>query len=516
MGLSHSPKPNKMKPFSLVVIALLFGSCFFQSSTSSSNTTKVELKLQLDQEKMLNPNKALNSGTQSINRYHSVLRSMDKAAFSHHPENQTIDIHLQQDGETQLGIYQLETQFLVPLLPYAHPTKIDDFDKANLLLAEFARNGIQMSYQENNTSYGFFNSTANIFNQEGEYRYVNQKIEPNSGVRPVRMSVVNNCLHPGLWELNATDAVGEMYHSWLKLPDDFYFNLIRNENNVATPVEELQAFFKADNINHIPVDLERLRSRKKLLQSTTATIAGQKEIGGYSSQDSRRKVQRGFFQILKNGQPDAPKHFEELLPEHTFSLHAFIPPGIYDNTQSFDIPYRPDWKKVDIYEVTPLTSYGYPANEWQNQGSLEIVLHSEDGKRAIIAGNIPVSLLVFGADYSIPAFGAGVLSSSELIERRHLRLREGPLPHYAYLTQVEGENLTLLNNHTEGYEQIFFRPFLKGQEMYLRMTVVSYERVIDLLEFEIPITGALKDRILQAERRYQPPAYQVYSDNNVL
>ena len=197
-------------------------------------------------------------------------------------------------------------------------------------------------------------------------------------------------------------------------------------------------------------------------------------------------------------------------------MHAFIPPGIYDHSQSFDIPYRSDWKKVEIYEVNPLTSYGYAPNKWQNQGSIEVVLHAEDGKRAIVAGNIPISLLVFGADYSIPAFGAGVLSSSELIERRHLRLREGPLPHYAYLIQWKGDNMQLLNNHSIGYEQIFFRPFLKGQDMYLRMTIVSYERIIDLLEFEIPITGTLKNSILQAEQQYQPPVYEVYSDNNVL
>ena len=226
-----------MRFIPLVAISLFLNACFFQSSTSSVKRSKAEVALQLDKEKMLSPNKALNSGTQSINRYHSILRSMERVTFSHQPENQTLDIYLEQAGQTQLGIHNLETQFLVPLLPYSHRDEIDDFDKANLLLAEFARNGIQVSYQEDNTAYGFFNTPTELFNNEGEYLYSNQKIKPNPKVRPLRMSIVNNCLHPGLWELNATDAVGEMYHSWLKLPHDFYFDLIRNQNQITTSVK---------------------------------------------------------------------------------------------------------------------------------------------------------------------------------------------------------------------------------------------------------------------------------------
>ena len=502
-------------PFYSLFILILMVLGFGCADTKAEKHT-VEVELSVDREKNLAPGRALNSGTQSINRYHSILRTPDKARFEHDPERGLLDITLLEKGQPKLNIQQLETQFLVPLLPYAHGGQIDAFDRANLLLAEFARNGIQISYQEQNEAYGFFHANQDFFNEEGEYRYVNQRIEPNPGVRPVRMSVVNNCLHPGLWELNATDAVGEMYHSWLQLPTDFYFELMRSQNEIGTSVEELTSFFAKDQMEGIRAELSRLRQRGDLLLRSEATVVGEKEIGGYSSQDSRRKVQRGFYRIYRDTILDTPERFSELVADHTFKLHAFVPPGIYDHTSSFDIPYRPEWGRVEIYEVEPLTSYGYPKTKWQEQGSLEIVLHSEDGQRALVAGNIPVSLLVMGADYSIPAFGAGVLSSSELIERRYLRVREGPLPHYAYLLQKDGTDFTLINNHKVGYEQIFLRPFRRGDELLLRLTVVSYERIVDLLEFEIPITGPLRDRLLRAEQQYQPPAYEVYSDSNLL
>ena len=201
--------------------------------------------------------------------------------------------------------------------------------------------------------------------------------------------------------------------------------------------------------------------------------------------------------------------------EHVFQLHSFLPPGVYDYTDPFKIPYNPQWKDVSIYEVEPKTSYGAPIKNYQELGTIELVLEAPNQEQLIV-GNIPVALLVFSADYSIPAFGVGVLSSSELIERRHLRLKDGPLPHYAYLAQKNDNELALLNNHERGFEQIYLRPFLRDDQMYLRFTVVSYERIVDLLEFEIPITGELKKRIIKANSNYQPPVYEIYSDSNVL
>lgn len=497
----------------LAICLLVFASSCNPFQTKTLDTT-VDLKL--DQERMLDSGKALNSSTQSVNRYHSVLREIDKAAFSFSPSSKKLEVQLQKNDSSKATFMQIEADFLLPLLPYDHKAQIDDFDKANLLLAEFARNGINLSLQTSNSTYGFVKPESDLFNDKGEYFFINNTIAPNPKVKPLRMSVVNNCLHPGLWEINASDAVGEMYHAWLELPQDFYFNMIRANNHISNPEQELSTFFQQNSLENIPLELGRLRERGELLLKASTQIAKTKELGGYSSQDSRRKIQRKFYEVFKGEDATSIQNFGQLNEEHTFRLHSFLPPGVYDHTESFEVPYRPHWEKVEIYEVNPLTTYGYPANTYQDQGTIEIVLHSKDGKQQMIAGNIPISLLVFAADYAIPAFGAGVLSSSELIERRHLRLREGPLPHYAYMAEIKDGKSFILNNHELGYEQIFLRPIQKGEEMFLRFTVVSYERIVDLMEFEIPIIGSLKTRLLQASEYYQPPLYEIYNDSNIL
>jgi len=74
----------------------------------------------------------------------------------------------------------------------------------------------------------------------------------------------------------------------------------------------------------------------------------------------------------------------------------------------------------------------------------------------------------------------------------------------------------LLNNHEIGYEQIYLRPFQKDQKTYLRVTVVSYERIVDLLEVEIPLDQDLSEKIIRASEAYKPPVYEVYTDTNII
>ena len=284
---------------------------------------EIEVPLRLDQEKILPSGKALNSSTQSINRYNSVLRKVKTSSFSFSPDKKSLTVHLNGFAENSLSFLDIQTDFLLPLLPYAHQTELDDFDKANLLLAEFARNGINLSLQEENSQYGYVKASPSLFNDDGEYFYKNNEIVPNSGVRPLRMSMVNNCLHPGLWEINASDAVGEMYHSWLQLPKDFYFDMIRANNNISTSVNDLKSFFDKDNFTGIQLDLNRLRTRGKLLGQARAEIAKLKELGGYSTQDSRRKVQRKFYQIHKNGEVDNVQNFT------TIERRACIPTSFF-------------------------------------------------------------------------------------------------------------------------------------------------------------------------------------------
>lgn len=488
------------------------------SCQTPPTSTEVEpITLQLDQELLLDSTKALNSGTQSLNRYHSVLRNFNQVAVDYRSGKLALSMQTE-SGEKALQVYNIDGDFLVPLLPYNHAKMADEFDLANLVLAEYARNGVDLSYQPENKEFGYFNSPSQIFDEEGEYVFTPEgEVLPNPEVKPKRFSVVNNCLDPGLWELSASDAVGEMYHGWFQLPPALYYAMIRDQNNLQNDPEAIRTFMEnPPAFSEIPLDLNRFRKEKKELLSTQASVAGDKQIGGYSTQDSRRKVQRGFYQILREYQPIQLSSFAELQVGDIFDMHSFRPPGIYDHQARMQVPYRPEWNQVRIREVEPSTSYGGKHQGFGQFGYIELELANDQNQQRIIVGNIPVSLLVLSEDYKVPAFGAGVLSSSELIERRHLRLQQGPYPHYAYLAEHRDGKNYLLNNHPEGYEQIYLRPFEEEGQLFLRFTVVSYERIIDLLEFNIPVSGDLAQRIRAASSQYQPPIYEVYTDTNIL
>ena len=499
----------------LFLFALLaLGGC---KSQEKELTISLEARIKKDQEKSLPSGKKVNSSTQSVNRYHSDLRKLEGFYLNYSPSSRKINVELS-DSSKQLRIQfnDIDGKHLVPLLPYTHEANIDHFDMANLVLAEYSRNGVELSYQEENTEYAFFKEEGNLFDDRGEYFYDGTKILPNPKVRPLRMSMINNCLHPGLWEISARDAVGEMYHGWVSLPEDEYFSILKAQNNIANPIKELQDFFKQENWDNIPLELDRFRTLNASLFKTKAQIAVEKKLGGYSSQDSRRKIQRGFSHIFRQEDTLNAAHLGDLQENDEFQLHSFIPPGIYDHQSRFRIPYDPNWEKVEVNEVLPKTSYGHDYSEFKEQGFLEFTLQHKTQNQALIVGNIPVKLLVFSNDYVIPSFGVGVLSSSELVERRHFRLKSGPPPHYAYLIKDADSNPKVLNNHSLGYEQIYIRPFKREDKIWIRFTVVSYERIVDLLEFEFPVEGELAKKIIANSANYSPPFYEVYADDNTL
>lgn len=496
----------------LLMLALLVSFVCSKADTSFS----LLLATSFEEEEKISENKVLSSSTQSLNRYHSVLRELPQTHFEYDAKRQEIELSLSNDQE-QLQLKNIDARFLLPLLPYPHKKRIDDFDKANLLLAEFARNGISLSYQTDNSAFGFFSASAGLFNDEGEYYYHTEGIQPNRGVRPKRFSITNNCLDPGLWELNATDAVGEMYHAWFSLPEDRYQQMVKDQNGLENSVEELADFVaNRQHFAGIPLDLARLREVRGEYLTSRAQLSQDKALGAYSSQDSRRKVQRGFFRILREGEAVALDKLEELQTGDAFSLHSFQAPGVYRTADRTTIPHNANWEEIVLREVSPKTSYGGRHEDFGKYGYLELELFAKDKSQSIIAGNIPIQLLVLGEDYQIPAFGAGVLPASEPIERRYLRLQQGPPPAYAYLTQLQDGKQFMLNNHPAGYEQIYLRPFLQKQQLMLRITIVSYERIVDLLEFVVPITGPLAEKINKASEEYQPPIHLVYQDSNIL
>jgi hypothetical protein len=270
-------------------------------------------------------------------------------------------------------------------------------------------------------------------------------------------------------------------------------------------------------IPRVALELDRLRDVVRTVGTFPVAVDATKAIGSYSTQDSRRKVQRKFYRVERAGKEVAAATFGDLQPGDLFQFFSFVPPGIYTKKTLRTVPYEPIWTTATLREVTPRTRYGVaPSPHRYVDGALELTLRSGDGKRAIVVGNLPIDLLVFQEDYDVPGFGVGVLRASEAIEKRHLFLRDGPAPVYAYAADVDGDTLYLANNHELGLEQIYLRPVKRGDDVMLRVTLVAYERIVDILEVEVKLPDELARKMIDASAHYERPLWRSFSDSNLL
>ena len=460
----------------------------------------------------------LSASTQSVNRYRSVLSRFDAVDLHYDGGKKRIDVAFDEKGSaTDLVRYRnIDARFLIPLLPYAHRRQLSPFDRLNLMLAEYSRNGIELSLQDTNSEYGYAISKG-LFNDEEEYRFEDGKVIPNPGAKPKRMSIVNNCLFPGLWEVSAADSVGEMYHAWMTLPEHGYFELVRAVDGIDASDGELRdvlGYHKT--IPRVAIDFDRLRERVRTLGTFPLSSDGARPIASYSTQDSRRKVQRKFYKVERAGNEIPAQTFSDLKAGDVFQFYSFIPPGIYTKKNLHAVTYEPIWTTATLAEVKPRTRFGAPSPHPYRLGALEVTLRSSDGKRAIVVGNLPIDLLVLQEDYDVPGFGVGVLRASEPIERRHLFLEQGPAPVYAYSADIDGDTLNIANNHEQGLEQVYFRPYKRGSDVMLRITLVAYERIVDILEVEVKMPDELAKKIIDASANYRRPLWRSFSDTNLL
>jgi hypothetical protein len=308
-----------------------------------------------------------------------------------------------------------------------------------------------------------------------------------------------------------------MYHAWMKLPARGYFDLVRAVDGINSSDDELrEALDYHKTIPEVAIDFDKLRTRGRDFGSYPLTSDGSRPIGGYSTQDSRRKVQRKFYRIERGGKTIDAQRFSDLLPGDIFQFHSFIPPGIYSKKTPHSVPYEPIWSSITLTEVNPRTHFSAQSPHRYAAGALELTMRSSDGKRAIVVGNLPIDLLVFQEDYDIPGFGVGVLRASEPIEKRYLFLAKGPAPVYAYSANVEGNTFYIANNHEQGLEQIYLRPYQRGADVMLRITLVAYERIVDILETEVKLPEELARRIMAASAAYRRPLWRSFSDSNLL
>jgi hypothetical protein len=493
----------------MVVVAL--------AGCARPDITAAGVKLDRDREERL-ADQPLSASTQSVNRYRSVLSRFDAVDLALDGRSQRLHVTFREHDAPSplLSMENIDAHFLLPLLGYPHARQPDAFDRVNLMLAEYSRNGIELALGDGNGEFGYF-STRGLFNDDEEYSFTDGKVTPNPGARPKRMGLTNNCLTPGLWEVSAVDSVGEMYHAWLTLADHDYFSMLRQVNGIEISDGELaKALGYVKELGHVPLDLDRLRAAGASYGTFPVTVNADKPVASYSTQDSRRKVQRKFYKVERAGAEIQPVKFADLQAGDQFQFFSFIPPGIYTNRTPRFVAYEPIWTSVDIREVTPKTRYVEPSKHGYPLGAIELVLKSGDGKRALVVGNLPVDLLVEQEDYDIPGFGVGVLRASEPIEKRYLFLKDGPAPVYAYSAFVQDGKLEVANNHEQGLEQIYLRPYRRGTDVILRITLVAYERIVDLLELEVKLPAALAKKVVQATASYQRPLWRSFSDTNLL
>ena len=147
-----------------------------------------DIPIKLDQEEKKANGGVLNPSTQSVNRYHSRLREL-----------KSIDAKLMEGGLVlrlhapggEVMVENLNPAFIAPLLPYPHAPEPDAFDRVNLMLAEYARNGVSVSPQEKNTKFAYFRTTRNFLEEGEEYLMEGGELKPNATLLPRRFGVTN-------------------------------------------------------------------------------------------------------------------------------------------------------------------------------------------------------------------------------------------------------------------------------------------------------------------------------------
>ena len=470
------------------------------------------VELRPNQEHRLADGSLFTPSTQSFGRGHHALDDARLVRVSVDGEDRATVSLEPEDEAFYFRFHNMPLRQLVPRLHYAVGPEPDAFDAMNLLLAEYSRNGLSVPQGKPGDSMAHFETDLDEdapWSLRADYDFV-----PNPRVRPVRASVVNNCLAPGLWEINAADRTGELHHSWFDFPAETYDALVAEVNGVTPAFAREALTWRTDPV---APDLDRLRTVALAYEPVAVSLAPD-EDAGFSSQSSRRKLARGYAHVDDGeGGTRAPTRRGELVAGEAH-LVDFSPPGRYDpaTRKTFDLGFLGQPRGARVAKVTPRTHYraaaGATAEHDGDYLELELLLGDD---RRIVLGNLPLALLVPQEDFAIHGFGVGVLAAGGFAERRALLLERGPAPSFAYLMAGEGDAAVVLNSHEAGVEQVFIRTHIRDGVPSWEITVTSFERITDLVKYEVAVPSALTDAITHAARVYVSPLYLTYRDDNL-
>lgn len=478
------------------------------------NSVAVSAKVAPSLEDRLPDGSPFNPSTQSFLRGKHWLESVT-ALEIRADSNLKADLRLKGgSGEDAFEVRDLPLDQLVPRLHYTPAVPPDSFDAFNLMMAEFSRNGLSVPQGVAKERAARFVTTLDAeapWTLKGDYEF-----EPNPRTRPMRFSVVNNCLQAGLWELSAVDRAGEVYHAWFDFPESDYVRLVARTNGL--PID-FAAQSLQWNTDPAPMALDRLRKPLDELGDVTVDLhRAVPEAAGYSTQDSRQKVSKEYARVASGDGLRGVKSLAELTsgPVH---MRDFVVPGKYslENDKSFDLRFLAGVQGGTVRRVEPKTSYRF--NKGKSAASqleteyLEIVLHLAEYD--IVIGNLPVSLLVPHEEFALNGFGVGILEPAGFSERRRILLERGPAPSYAYLAKREADKLLAINSHDVGIEQIFIRAHAWDATPWWEITIGSFERIVDVIKYRVEMPESLHAEARRIADTYIPPLYLTYRDDNL-
>jgi hypothetical protein len=460
----------------------------------------------------LKPNGDLySSSTQSLLRQAHWLDTVSQIDISM-DSDYIAEIELKgSDKNYSLSLHNLHMDHLVPRLHYQPATPLDEFDAYNLMMAEFSRTGISVPQGKKGDEMAHFRSNLKEtvpWTLTNDYEF-----NPNLAFKPMRVSLINNCLASGLWEINATDRAGEIYHAWFDMPQQFYYELTAKVNDL--PVHFVKKALPWDN-KKVKMDLNRLRNTINEFGEFPITVLDSQM--SYSSQDSRRKLAKGFVKIKRDGDLVKPESLNDFRSSSIF-MSDFIEPGKYSFTdrKEIDLRFLFNAKSATFYQVEPKTSYSWNnpiKTTFKSTKYLELMIQMDDDIQLII-GNLPLSLLVRQEDFQIYGLGVGVLAPAEVAERRDLLLAEGHHPSFAYLAEKKDGQLYAVNSHDIGIEQIFIRCNPFDNNPHFEITIASYERITDVIKYRVAIPNEILPQAMQYSKNYVSPIFFTYRDDNL-
>ena len=497
----------KYKVISIMIMGLLMVQCDQKKSFQ-------DIALQPSLEDRSQQGDLYTPSTQSLLRTHSSLEKVNSLSLT--VSKDRVGTFMLEDEESGkfLEIKNITMDYLVPRLHYWPGEPADEFDALNLMLAEYSRNSVSVPVGSAGDEMAHFQTNLNErvpWKLKGDYDFV-----PNPDYKPLRVSVVNNCLKPGLWELNAIDRSGEVYHSWFNMPDAYYHGLVAEVNGLESDFVKEALVWKEEH--EVKLELDRLRAVKKDLGKVGVSL---KDEGiGFSSQGSRRKLSRNFALIEKDGELVKPKAISDF-HQYPARMSSFIEPGIYaisdEGRSPFDFSFLGTATSADIKLVSPKTKYNWQnerkSSREQEKQYLEFTINLANNEKLVI-GNLPSHLLVKQEDFMIHGFGVGILHAAGFAERRDFLIEKGPCPSYAYLARKEGEDYYGVNSHGRGVEQIFIRSHPDADQPHWEVTITSYERIADLAKYIIPMPSEVINAQDKATKEYIPPIYFTYRDDN--